>query len=174
MKTLMILTAGLLAALKAEAQQLVAFVDVSNIENHKSISTNNSMNADYLSAVTFSENSEAIIQLQNKVANYHIQTSTVYDNSEPAIYDVTFRKGDNHLTVTYNNQGEILSSHETYFNVPLPNDLRIAVSKQYPGWEFTKTKCELTYDRSNESKSTYSVTLKKGKKKMTLSDLASL
>jgi len=174
MKTILILTTGLLAVMTTKAQQLVAFADVSNIESHESRSSHKRMNADYLDTVSFSESNETITQLQKKATNYRIDSSRVYDNSEPAIYDVTFRKGGNHLSVTYNNEGEILSSHETYYNLPLPNDLRITVSKQYPGWAFTKTKCELTYDRFKGGESTYSVTLKKGKKKMTLSDLASL
>jgi hypothetical protein len=172
MKTLFILITGILTIVSTEAQQLVALTKVSAYENHSNRSIKKK-NSDYLAAVLYNESSNEISNLRKEVANYNIRSFSIFDDSEPATYEVTFRKGNNHILVTYDNGGAILSSKETYNNVPLPVDLRIAVSKQFPGWEFAHTKFQLSYERYNKSQSTYAITLKKGKKKMTLTGLTS-
>jgi len=171
MKTLFISISVVLTMTVTQAQQLVASVDVSKIESETSIHSNKKLNVNYLDAVNSDESFNAISELQNEVADYNIKSANVFDDSEPAIYDVTFRKGNNHLSVTYDNQGQVLSSNETYFNVPLPVDLRIKVSKRYPDWEFVETKCQISYGHIKGSHKTYDVILKKGKDKITLTDL---
>ena len=171
MKTQLILISAFFIMLTTQAQQLIAYTYVSMAENHKNIVATKRMNASYLNAVNFSSSTMTINQLQREAANYNIKSSSAFDDSEPAIYDVNFKKGKNRLWVTYDHQGHVLSSHETYFNVPLPVDLRIEISKRYPDWEFVETKCQINYDFMKGSQKTYHLTLKKGSKKIILNDL---
>jgi len=171
MKTLVILFSGLFATLTGQAQQDIAFVDVSTIKNETSIHSTKRRNVQYLDAVNFSSASNTISELQSEAANYSIKASSVFDDSEPATYDVNFRQGKNHVWVTYNGDGTILTSKEIYYNVPLPIKLRIDVSKRFSSWEFKETKSVITYDHKKGSHKTYSVVLKRGEETLTLTDL---
>ena len=120
------------------------------------------LNSNYLNEADHKNISAIVNQLERKVANYDIKNSSVFDDTEEAIYPVVFKNNQGNLTVTYNNKGEIISSVERYKNIPIPVDLRVAISKEYPEWAFKNNSCLITYNPNNGFKKSYKIEIKKG------------
>ena len=86
MKTILILTTGLLAVITTKAQQLVAFADVSNIESHESRSSPKRMNADYLNARITSYNVCYTKLLRAKKGVDYLLEHGEYQTGSPVTY----------------------------------------------------------------------------------------
>ena len=127
------------------------------------------LNSNYLNEADHKNVSSIVNQLERKVANYDIKSSSVYDDTEEATYPVVFKNNQGNLTVTYNNKGEIISSVERYKNIPIPVDLRIAISKEYPEWAFQSNNCLITYNQNKGFKKLYKIEIRKGDQIKTLS-----
>ena len=127
------------------------------------------LNSNYLNEANHNNVSSIVTQLERKVANYDIKSSSVFDDSEEAIYPVIFKNNQGNLTVTYNNKGEIISSIERYKNIPIPVDLSVAISKEYAGWAFQNNNCLITYSPNDGFKKSYKIEIRKGNLKKTLS-----
>lgn len=158
------------------AQQLSITSNNSRIttENHRNENANNldimttMLNASYFEDLNAKNTPSVIKELKQQVAKYNISDSSVFDDSEKATYRVVFKNKQGKLVVIYNNQGEILNSVEKYKNIAIPSDLRIAISKEYPGWAFQENKYSITYNKDNGFNKSYKIELKKGNLKKTL------
>ncbi len=127
------------------------------------------LNFNYLSNIKANEASFIVAQLQWEVANFDIKTSSVYDNSEAATYNVVFKNNQGKIVATYNNEGKILSTVEKYEDVVIPVNLRIAISKQFPGWAFQSNTYLISYKENKGVSKKYKIQIKKGNHKKTLS-----
>ena len=126
------------------------------------------LNFNYLTNIKANEASFIVVQLQRLVANFDIKTSSVYDNSEAATYNVVFKNNQGEIVATYNNEGKILSTVEKYEDVVIPVNLRIAISKQFPGWAFQSNTYLISYTENNGISKKYKIKINKGKHKKTL------
>ncbi len=126
------------------------------------------LNFNYLTNIKANEASFIVAQLQRLVANFDIKTSSVYDNSEAATYNVVFKNNQGEIVATYNNEGKILSTVEKYEDVVIPVNLRIAISKQFPGWAFQSNIYLISYTENNGISKKYKIKINKGKHKKTL------
>jgi len=126
------------------------------------------LNFNYLTNIKANETSFIVAQLQREVANFDIKTSSVYDNSEAATYNVVFKNNQGEIVATYNNEGKILSTVEKYEDVVIPVNLRIAISKQFPGWAFQSNTYLISYTENNGISKKYKIKINKGKHKKIL------
>ena len=126
------------------------------------------LNFNYLTNIKANEASFIVAQLQRLVANFDIKTSSVYDNSEAATYNVVFKNNQGEIVATYNNEGKILSTVEKYEDVVIPVNLRIAISKQFPSWAFQINTYLISYTENNGISKKYKIKINKGKHKKTL------
>ena len=118
------------------------------------------LNFNYLTNIKANEASFIIAQLQRLVANFDIKTSSVYDNSEAATYNVVFKNNQGEIVATYNNEGKILSTVEKYEDVVIPVNLRIAISKQFPGWAFQSNTYLISYTENNGISKKYKIKIR--------------
>lgn len=126
------------------------------------------LNFNYPTKIETNEEPFVVVQLQEQVARFDIKTSSIYDNSEAATYKVVFKNNQGRIVATYNNEGKILSTVEKYEDVVIPANLRIAISKQFPGWAFQSNTYLISYTENNGISKKYKIKIIKGKHKKTL------
>jgi len=80
------------------------------IGNSKSTKTNST----YFFSMNNYEFPHVVKELQANARNYNIKAAKVYKSSEPSLYNVKLKKDKHSLNLTYNNNGQILSSKEVY------------------------------------------------------------
>ncbi|MBC3759660.1 hypothetical protein H7U19_14685 [Hyunsoonleella sp. SJ7] len=112
--------------------------------------------------------SSEIKALQNEIAQYSIAKNSIYDNSEKAIYDVSFKKEHSRANVIFNNEGEVIKSLETYKNIKLPLSLRIKILNENPLFIIKSNKVTVAYTKFFGTTISYKVTIYKGKNKRIL------
>lgn len=150
-------------------QNVLTFLDSDVIESNNHVVHMKSLNSNYLEMSLHEESSNVILVWKHRLANYDLKNSQVYDNSEKATYRITYNSNQVDILVIYNNQGNILSTKETYNNIKLPLALMIKISKSYPGYAFEKNSFHTTYNsKRGTDKQYYKVQIKKGNKKTTL------
>lgn len=111
--------------------------------------------------------SERIQKLQQVVSNYDITSQAIYTADQPSTYQVNFREGKNKVTATYDHNGQVIESNETFKDVRLPYIISTELARTYPGWEFSKVNCEINY--TNQSTDViYKVVLKMNRQKKTV------
>ncbi len=120
-------------------------------------------NAQYLKAdrqttASFAANMKTLQQL---AANYNIKKDPVYSKNKSVTYTVHFQSKANTITAIYDYKGLILRSEEHYTDVRIPYQLSVKLAKDYPGWAFYKSTCQLNYDQSEGTARRYTVQLKK-------------
>jgi len=138
------------------------------VKKDKKAFISKALNFNYLTNIKANEASFIVAQLQRLVANFDIKTSSVYDNSEAATYSVVFKNNQGEIVATYNNDCKILSTVEKYEDVVIPANLRIAISKQFPGWAFQSNTYLISYTENNGISKKYKIKINKGKHKKTL------
>lgn len=89
--------------------------------------------------------------------NDDIETDEDYET-----FQVTFKGEHGSLVVTYNKEGEELSSVEHLKNVAPNIDVREAVAKSFPGWTIGKDYYKMTHFANKKAKERYKLILKKG------------
>lgn len=173
MKNLVLTVVSVLALNTINAQQeLIASVDVlgQNImsESNNRIHKISSVETHYFNRVKPLNNSKIVRNLENEIANYDIKSNSIYDDSEKATYQVSFKRKSAKAYVTFNNDGEILNSKETYKNVNLPLILRIKILKEHPAYTVSSNKVSISYYKFLGASISYKVIISKGKDKKCL------
>ncbi|WP_282032375.1 hypothetical protein [Winogradskyella eximia] len=77
-------------------------------------------------------------------------------------FQVTLKGEHGKLVVTYNKEGQLLSSVEHLKNISPNIDVREAVAKAFPGWTLTKDYYKMTHFANKATKERYKLILKKG------------
>ena len=168
MKPLLLTLFSLIVSLNLHAQELAMLDESSNSDSFSGNRSSKFNNSDYFFAVNNYSLPNVVRELQADARNYNIKASKIYEDSEPSVYNVKLKKGKHTLDLTYNNNGQILSSKEVYKNVALPVNLRIQLAKKFPQWMFSKTKLTIIYHHNQEAQMIYNIHLKKGHKIKTL------
>ncbi|WP_179334932.1 hypothetical protein [Winogradskyella costae] len=111
----------------------------------------------------------SIRKLQKTAANFDVTKDPVYSKNKAITYTVNFQSKDNHITAIYDTKGIILSSEEYYEDVRIPLTLGRQLAKDYPGWAFKNSKCNVRYDHHSGSEITYTINLKMENKQKSIS-----
>ena len=124
------------------------------------------MNYKYLNSVdNQSEPSLDIRKLEQKVANYDLQSADFYIEDFD-LYKVTFYIPDGIIVAAYDKEGVILYTIERFKDTNLPRPVMKSVSKKFPGWTISKDVYKLSYTKEYGAKKTYKITLDNGVKKL--------
>ncbi|MEC3908639.1 hypothetical protein VOI54_16545 [Tamlana sp. 2201CG12-4] len=108
------------------------------------------------------------IKLKEIVANFNIQELDIYkplsaSSKVSFLYEVVFKEGANKIIATYNQKGQIIHAQEEFYNMPIPRQVSIALSKKFPGWAYTRTSCKVNYSKNSDLQISYKIQLKNGK-----------
>ncbi|WP_303317941.1 hypothetical protein Q4Q34_18695 [Flavivirga abyssicola] len=122
----------------------------------------------YFRTVAIYSTSKIVTDLQQEVLNFNLKNDAIFDKSERATYRIVFNKNQGKAVVTYNTDGTIIASKETYKNIKLPYELRVKISKIYPEWAFEKNIYTLNYLNNKDLKALYTIQIKKGNAKKRL------
>lgn len=121
-------------------------------------------NLDYVAAFEKEDFAMKIKKLQNAVSNYDIRSESIYTLEPRYLYTVIFKEGRNSIIAQYNYEGILISSDEKFTEISLPLAISAKISKEYPGWEYTKTSCVIKYAQNKEALIIYKVMIKNGDK----------
>ncbi|WP_353779774.1 hypothetical protein [Winogradskyella sp. 3972H.M.0a.05] len=103
--------------------------------------------------------SRVVEKLRHKVNSINIKDLSVYNDSEPSYYNISVVEGRNKIIAKFNSEGELLSTNETYFDIPLPLTVRQEVARKFPNWEIVNTKLKFTFVKNKTPKSEYRVSV---------------
>jgi len=166
-----VFTMGLVNAQETSISEIDSVVindQYSVVKKDKKSFITKALNFNYQTNIKANEASFIVAQLQWKVANFDIKTSSVYDNSEAATYNVVFKNNQGKIVATYNNEGKILFTVEKYKDVVIPINLRNAIYKQFPGWAFQSNTYLISYIENKGISKNYKIKINKGNVKKTL------
>lgn len=175
MKTSILLIAYIFTLNVLVAQQNdIAFLDsnfmesINNTTNvyRSSLSIPNSI---YLKESTILQSSSIVKQWRDKLANYSLKETSVFNDSEKSTYQVVFKNKQVSIIANYDNNGKIISTNETYKNIKMPFELRNKISKSHPQYSFVKNAYHITYsDKKGTEKQYYQIQIGNGNEKKTL------
>ncbi|HEX9825597.1 MAG TPA: hypothetical protein VGA80_03290 [Flavobacteriaceae bacterium] len=124
--------------------------------------------SDFLLAFNVTELPKIIHKMHMEVAQFNLKDLKLYTPGEKASYKVLFNEGKCKIEASYNDEGELTQSEESYENVRIPYSVSSKLAKDYPGWAFNNTLCKITYNQSGLPKITYHITMDKDGKKKTV------
>ncbi|TNJ42925.1 hypothetical protein KFZ70_16155 [Tamlana fucoidanivorans] len=123
----------------------------------------------YFYSIASVNSSKPVKQLQNKIIDFNIRTTHVFDNSEEATYDIRFKNSNGIALVTYNNEGILIASKEVYKNISTPLPIRKLISQAYPLWNIKSTLYTVRYNKHQPSAKCFTAVVTKGDLKKTIS-----
>lgn len=147
------------------AQNDLAMVDYTNKKVKPT--TIEKSNAKYFNMMKGVVASEKIQKLQQLVRSYDIASNAIYTPNSPATYSVNFKEGKNTVTALYDHNGNVIESSESFQDIKLPYAISSQLAKDYPGWEFNKVHCQITY-ANQQTDVIYKVVLKMNRQKKTV------
>ena len=145
----------------------MAYFDASNKSLNVNKLTSNvtpvlGANFNYLNNVNSIESSNNVLNIEQLIANYDLKKTAIYDSSEKATYEVTFKKRNSKAVVTYNNDGKIIKSIEKYKNVNIPFALKTKILKENPEFGIFGTNVLITFSNSNNVNVIYKIKIRNG------------
>ena len=135
-----------------------------NIEELPTVVLHN-VNYQYLSDVNMEHEASIVEFLQNEVANFNLKNASVYDKEESK-YEIFFRIPDGYICANYNNDGEITSALERFYNSKLPPVVLKSVINEYPGWAISKNTYSITYNQGKGVAKSYKLILENGNRRI--------
>ena len=94
----------------------------------------NAPNYNYLLKVQDANTPIRVKKLENQVSVYDIKSDPIYDEAFEENYKVIFEETKSKIVVTYDKQGNILTSFEKFDDVRLPKNIYASIANDYPGW----------------------------------------
>lgn len=120
-----------------------------------------STNSKYMNKVYDENSSEVVKNFEQIIAGYDIKSSKLYSD-EFESYSVNFKTSNStKMNVTYDSDGNILSSREHYENILLPHTIRQSLVKEYPGWKLHSNSYKVVYHHRDDIKKTYKIQVRK-------------
>ena len=120
------------------------------------------VNYKYLQSVDNQQAAVPVKMLEQKVANYDLKHSDIYDDSYET-YTVSFYIPDGKIVAAYDKDGNIIRTIEKFENTKLPDAVRDAVTERFPNWIMTDNAFKVTYhDKKGMDHKGYKITLMNG------------
>ena len=120
----------------------IGFINISFSQVHQNSFDNyqlasvvvNAPNYNYLQKVQDADTPIRVKKLENQVAVYDVKLDPIYDVAFEENYKVIFEETKSKIVVTYDKQGNILTSFEKFDDVRLPKNIYTSIANDYPGW----------------------------------------
>ena len=119
-------------------------------------------NLTYLSKVYLKDASGVIKELRLKAANFDVFNAEGYEPNASNPFVVVHKATNGHITVSYDKNGEIITTWERFENVPLSKKVRELVGKKYSGWKIVKNTYRSSYSNGKIETSIYKLKLSNG------------
>jgi hypothetical protein len=124
-----------------------------------------SVNYKYLNATGDANAAQPVKMLQKMAATYNVKNSEFYEDDYDN-YFISFYIPQGEILAVYDQNGKIIRTAEKYKNVALPNEVRTAVTKRFPGWSIPKDVYLVTYTTEKGANKVYKITLENGDKRL--------
>ena len=126
------------------------------------------LNSNYLKSSAKIYSAKRAKKLQKIAASYDIKKQDVYSPNRVGTYTVNFDETSNHIKAIYNNEGTLISAEETYNNIRLPYQISRRLTKDNPGWSFSKVQCKMNYTKGSDNTVIYHITMNNGNRSKTV------
>lgn len=133
-------------------------LDQSFLKGVESLNTN----FEYLNEVQNNDTPNQVKQLEKVVTQLDLTKFPLFEHSEGTLLHVTFKSYLGQITASYDKQGKVLSATELFKNIALPYEVAVAILKEYPQWEITKSIYKLKYTDGQEPKKYFKVQISNG------------
>lgn len=119
------------------------------------------LNHVYLSAVQDKAAPRDAKYLEEIISQWDARKSSKFDSRRDP-FKVMFNSNKGNVSVVFDNNGQVITSQETYKDVSLPLQLKKVIYHRYKEWNIINTKYKVSYEQNSDVKRTYHITLKKG------------
>ena len=123
------------------------------------------LNVEYLKIMEREVIPKQAMSLEKIVASFDIKELEIYDSEDPSEYEIVFAEGNNTVIASFDPYGIIIRSKGKFYDVRIPSESSVTISKKYPGWEFHKTLCLIKYSKKKAVEIMYEVQLVNNKEK---------
>ncbi|OMP29917.1 MULTISPECIES: hypothetical protein [Mangrovimonas] len=131
--------------------------------------SNKTIHMDYLKEITYDNTAKYIVDLESKVAKFNINTYDEFERpSEDNTYDVNFKSEKGSIIVSYDKDGNIVSTDEHFEDIKLPQEVRETVFKSHPGWFLLETDYYVNYDYNEPTHKYYKVKIGNGEDRLSV------
>lgn len=120
-------------------------------------------NIEYLNEVQSSETPRQVKQLEEVVTLLDLTRFPQFEEGGESNFNVTFKSYLGQITALYDANGKIISATEQFKNFALPYELAVAILKEYPQWEITKSIYKMKYMTGQGTKKDFRVQISNGK-----------
>ncbi len=120
-------------------------------------------NLSYLSVASAGTKAKKVLKLQQAAASFDITKAETYDKSAMS-HEFSFDQQDGHIYATYDRNGRIVRSDESYKDVILLPPTRNSIYNTFPDWEIVGNKYEVFFAHG-KTKKVYKIWLKNGNKR---------
>lgn len=141
------------------AQFSTTKLDQSYLREEASLNTN----IEYLNEVQNRETPRQVRQLEEVVTLLDLSRFPQYEEGGESNINVTFKSYLGRITALYDANGKIISVTEQFKNFALPYELAVAILKEYPQWEITKSFYKMKYITGQGPKKDFRVQISNGK-----------
>lgn len=133
-------------------------LDQSYLKGGESLNTN----IEYLNEVQNNGTPRQVKQLEEVVTLLDLTKFPQFEEGKGTHFNVTFKSYLGQITASYDENGKVLSATEQFKNFALPYDVAVAILKEYPQWEITKSIYKLKYTNGQEPKKDFRVQISNG------------
>jgi hypothetical protein len=135
------------------AQYSSTKLDQSYLKEGASLNTN----IEYLNEVQNNETPSQVKQLEQVVTLLDLTRFPQFDEGRGSHFNVTFKSYLGQITALYDENGKIISATEQFKNFALPYEVGVAIVKEYPQWEITKSIYKVKYTKGQEPRKYFKV-----------------
>ena len=127
------------------------------------------MDQNYLDKVSNEPISSKVFTLEEQVSSYDIKEHPLFNADYNRSYQVRFDRGNEKIVATFNQNGKILNTYESYRDLNPPIAIMASVYGKYPNWIVQGTTYTVNYN-GKEAEKTFAVRMEKDgvKKKLKL------
>lgn len=115
---------------------------------------------DYLDKVGNETISGKVFTLEEKASRYNIKEHPLFNPDRNSRYRVRFDIGKGKIVATFNQNGKILKTHESYRDLNPPVAIMASVYLKYPNWNLQSTTYTVHYNGMDAEK-TFAVRMEK-------------
>jgi len=125
-----------------------------------SASSSLTKNVSYVDRVQNKNTPIGVKHLERYAANLDVTKFPAFKNNYDT-YEIVFKSVAGNVLATYDDKGMIINTFEKFYNVPVTDKVKNAISKEYPEWKISSTVYKVTYYNNENTKKVYQVKIAK-------------